>query len=454
MLLPIQRRLTLTPEGFIYWFAAFNGLAYYACILLINQFLPFEKGILRFATSLVFLMIALFFYLRHKQRVFTLKPQQWPMAIYVMFAYFGWSLLSFIWSNTQDFQAQGYSLVVFYLAQWVNYLIEFLTILIICKVTNASQLALHYLKGLRLGGLILALAYLIVWVFIEKAGRLSTFGEGVLVIHPNNLALKLAISSLCSFHLFAIKPNKRQKDILIVALFTIPTLFAMMLTVGKTVLLAFMVAFLFYILHIPLQRRMKLPILIVTLLVMCMGLPFVADYMSRYLETGSLNTLSGRTELWQITWDDSWQHPWIGHGIASPFATLLWNVDRSGQSGTAHNDYLNAFYQMGLIGFLIVTMLYGTFITAAFKTRKNAEFRQNTSFCMALFIIMFIFSLTASFPVGFAVPFTFQMIMHYWMGQGKTVTQRTKPPYPELSPAPLTTQNNEQPSTNNRQALA
>ncbi len=452
MLLKIPRRLTLTPEGFIYWFAAFNGLAYYACVLLINQILPFEKGILRFGTSLIFLLIAVFFYLRHKQRIFTLKKQQWPIAIHVMFAYFGWSVLSFTWSNTQDFQAQGYSLTIFYLAQWVNYFIEFLTILIICKVTTASQLALHYLKGLRLGGLILAAAYLFVWIFIEKSGRLSTVGEGVLVIHPNNLALKLAISSLCSFHLFAIKPNKRQKDILTVALFGIPTLFAMMLTVGKTVLVAFMVAFLFYILHIPLQRRMKLPILIVTLLVMCMGLPFVAEYMSRYLDAGSLNTLSGRTELWQITWDDSWKHPWIGHGIASPFATLSWNVDRSGQSGTAHNDYLNAFYQMGVIGFLIVSLLYGSFINAAFKTRKNAEFRQNTSFCMALFIIMFIFSLTASFPVGFAVPFTFQMIMHYWMAQADASTPKIRFAHPPVNPFDV---ENDSPSTpNNRKALA
>jgi O-antigen ligase len=144
-------------------------------------------------------------------------------------------------------------------------------------------------------------------------------------------------------------------------------------------------------------------------------MPYVYKYMERYTSDGGLTTLSGRTELWDVTLQESLRHPFIGHGISTPFATLSWNADKSGQSGQGHNDYISAFYQLGIVGFLTVLAIYASFLLSAIKLRSIPEFRQDSVFCLAMFIIMFVTSLTLSFPVGFIMPVTFQVILQCWM---------------------------------------
>lgn len=413
----IPKKFTLSAETFAYYFAAFNGLAYYAVIFMFSGVLHFEKGFIRFFTSLLCLLIAtLLFQIAQKQGGGVISIRRpWPLAVKTLGVYFLWSLASFLWSNPGSFNTQGFSTASFYFAQWVNYLIEFLTVALICAICPIERVMKKYLQGLRVGGLVLAGIYLLSWLFIGKAGRLSAFGHGVDVIHPNNLALKLAVSILCSIHLYFWQDVKTRHGLLKFALFAVPMLFALMLTIGKTVLVGFFIAVLVYLIQMPHQRRTIFTILLPILLVTSLSIPLITDYLYKYWQSGNLLTLSGRTELWVISLKEALNHPFTGHGIASPLPTLSWNARQSGQSGTAHNEYLNAFYEMGIIGLIIVLLIYFLFFYSAVHARRRANFKFHAIFCMSIFIIMLIFSFTASFPVGFAMPMTFQLLLHCWM---------------------------------------
>jgi O-antigen ligase len=426
MRLRIANCFLLGPSQFIYIFAAFNGLAYYAMIRLVFDVLSFEKGAIRFVLNVVFLIAAFLIYVKNTKYFNPHNSKKWPYGVYCIIAYFIWSGISFFWGSSEGFHTQGYDSTLFYFAQWSNYIIELISVLFIFRLAPIKDLAMSYLKGLEMGGFILAFVYLVYWLFTSKTGRLAAdYDTQAGVIHPTMLALKLSISFLCTLHLYFIRENKTVLDLLRVLIGGTIMLFITLMTIGKAAMIGLALATIFYILHSPLRFQQKLFWSSLFGLVALTAMPFISGYISHYIEHGDLQDLSGRTELWEKTWQGIQEKPWFGHGINSPFPTLWWNAKKLGHSGQAHNEYLNSLYQLGVVGVFIFLSIYLSLLFNAFKSLKYAKFRKHSSLCISLFIVIFVNSMAHSFPVGFCVPATFQVLLLLWLSKSWNAEELT-----------------------------
>ena len=110
---------------------------------------------------------------------------------------------------------------------------------------------------------------------------------------------------------------------------------------------------------LQLPRRILVPI-VVCIAVIVIGI-FVSGQTTDVLELigrgGSVEeaeTLSGRTELWQFTWDLIMARPWLGYGFNSfeSFAQTVWTGDSWAPIIGPHNNYLGMLYSGGILGSL------------------------------------------------------------------------------------------------------
>lgn len=69
-------------------------------------------------------------------------------------------------------------------------------------------------------------------------------------------------------------------------------------------------------------------------------------------------TLTGRTYLWQLMWDEIMRHPWFGVGYHAFWASLDPNSEFrtsfTGGRGYGHNGYLDILNELGIVGFILM----------------------------------------------------------------------------------------------------
>jgi O-antigen ligase len=114
-----------------------------------------------------------------------------------------------------------------------------------------------------------------------------------------------------------------------------------------------------------------------------------------YLQTtGASSTLSGRTLLWEAVLNLSAQHPWLGYGFGTSREVLrpysaTWDTDIT----HAHNAYLTALLQTGIIGAVLLVLI--AFMVLRIATRLG-RFRQQpvVRLWMALVCLILIHSMT------------------------------------------------------------
>lgn len=109
---------------------------------------------------------------------------------------------------------------------------------------------------------------------------------------------------------------------------------------------------------------------------------------------GRNETLSGRTELWQLIWDQIRQRPWLGYGY-----NAFW-LGWQGPSGEvwqvlnwtpphAHNGYLDIWLQLGLAGLvLLLISLLVNLIKAFTLARKKSDMVGLFPLLMLVFMMM------------------------------------------------------------------
>jgi O-antigen ligase len=89
-------------------------------------------------------------------------------------------------------------------------------------------------------------------------------------------------------------------------------------------------------------------------------------------------TLTGRTDLWDSTWQQVMQHPWLGYGYNAFWKTTLvlpvWN-DVGWKVPHSHNGFLDLCIDVGLVGLLIfLTSLLSFCIRAIQYARTRLTF--------------------------------------------------------------------------------
>ena len=131
---------------------------------------------------------------------------------------------------------------------------------------------------------------------------------------------------------------------------------------------------------------------------------------------GRDNSFSGRDVLWSVVWDQSMQHPLLGHGYGA-----FWYEGRGRElvetwnPRQAHNAYLDTLADLGITGLLFVLLLFHVAVLLAWNRIKGelgSEQRKAAAAvvaCMAGLIICYAF--TESFLLKLD---TFTFFSFFW----------------------------------------
>ena len=82
---------------------------------------------------------------------------------------------------------------------------------------------------------------------------------------------------------------------------------------------------------------------------------------------GRESDLTGREGIWSIVLEKAWQHPLHGWGFATPWVPWEpafdgWIIDHDMTVLQAHNMWVDVFFQLGLVGLVILALAYLAFI--------------------------------------------------------------------------------------------
>jgi O-antigen ligase len=114
--------------------------------------------------------------------------------------------------------------------------------------------------------------------------------------------------------------------------------------------------------------------------------------LSDYLRVQTLETASGRTEVWQVAFDEFQRHPWLGQGMMyDNYFVEQYANNRFGENYARHwNGVWNSYLSLGLNVGIIGLSLFGYFWYRLFKCAQDKVFR------VAFLVMILISAITES----------------------------------------------------------
>jgi len=97
----------------------------------------------------------------------------------------------------------------------------------------------------------------------------------------------------------------------------------------------------------------------------------LSSYMSAYTSSGQVTSLTGRTELWSFVWPAIKQKIVQGHGYVSSRFVSVAMPGTPFQAGHMHNGFLEALYNNGLIGLVLIVMVHVVIVRNLWKTLRS-----------------------------------------------------------------------------------
>jgi len=265
-----------------------------------------------------------------------------------MAAFFAFALLSVLWSAAPPTEALGF---------WVAWVADVLTIWFLLRDGVAEAQAAAVMKGYVWGACIVAI---IAWL-LPVMPDLRLGDEEYL--HPNAIGFATATATLMAMHL-AHKNKTWRWPAFWLAL-------TLIRTISKTSIIAFFVAMLFYLFKdraITRATRIKIAVAGAVILVSLSGL--LIAYFNAYAESTNPETLTGRTIIWATSGEIALEKPIFGHGFYSfHYAVPLFGVF---QAAHAHNELLQQFFTLGIVGVVLVVGLYWVFFQQIRRAPKSS----------------------------------------------------------------------------------
>ena len=118
----------------------------------------------------------------------------------------------------------------------------------------------------------------------------------------------------------------------------------------------------------------------------------VFSHFSTYAASGNVETLTGRTELWEAALPTIESNLVLGSGyMASKFVSI--ETDTYWDAGHLHNGFIEALYNNGLVGLALILIILGFTIFNLFSALRNAHdsrVRQLATGLIALFFFLFL----------------------------------------------------------------
>ncbi len=282
-------------------------------------------------------------------------------------------LLSFRWRKTWQTLRQDYWIFLLILVAAISFIWSFEkanTLKDILTITGSSLFGLYFASRYTLKqqlelmswtyGIVIVLSFIFA-IAVPKLGIMGAAHQGKwrgIFSHKNGLGQAMVYSFL-SF-LFMVYQSKRYKPLMLLGMSLSIILLLLSASTSSmfNLLILVIVFYVMYIVRLPYLLMIPVIALIVTV-----GETFylwsIDNSGAIFNSVGKDATLTGRTDLWQLTTDMIWKQPWIGYGFGG-----FWQGLNGAESGYIlravtwspshpHNGYLQLLLDLGILGFSI-----------------------------------------------------------------------------------------------------
>jgi exopolysaccharide production protein ExoQ len=314
-------------------------------------------------------------------------PAQWILVYAVLTG------VSLCWTQSSSLvNASGY---------WVAFIASLATIAVLIRSDRADNVALAALQGYVWASVILAL---IGWT---AAGTYELRMGQQEYLHPNAIGNQVALAALFSIFLARRYPAALRWNWITTGL-----VFSLLRTLSKASIISFLVAAGFYFVrYSKLSARSQLKIAVVGAVLILASWGFIARYADVYTEGTNVETLTGRTVIWAVSWEIAAERPWLGHGFYS-YRSVVPNFGEF-KAWHAHNDFLQQFFSYGVAGLMLSLAVYGSF----YRQLRRAPRSPRLGLASAVLIYGLLHGLTDASHIELMLPGGMILLFAEWVGE-------------------------------------
>jgi O-antigen ligase len=274
------------------------------------------------------------------------RPRPEMLAAIALVGWFGASLG---WTeSTSVGAAAGY---------WLQSVFEVTTVWLLAGMSGPATFLLRSVQGYVVGTTVV-LAYVLVRHLYTPDGRLGNLE----FLHPNTLGFRLAVAAIFATYLATSRESRSSMarwSRPLWAAFALLTVVGLAMSLSKTAIAAFLGGLLVLFLRREMSAVGRAAALLAGMAIVLGSSGMLASYWESYAggQATSLDTLSGRTDIWAATWPMLAEHPIIGHGILS-FRDIGPQVAEV-RLVHAHDEALQLLFAGGWIALVLTAVTYG-----------------------------------------------------------------------------------------------
>jgi O-antigen ligase len=318
-----------------------------------------------------------------------------------IFFLLSFSLISISWTGAQS--------VVVAFAYWTGMAADVAIVLVLLWRRDAERYMEGIMKGAVWGTVALSL---VAWC--APATEDLRLGNDMF-LHPNTLGLTIAIATLLAQYLAPRGACWRWLGIALAV--------TLLRTLSKTSIVAFVIAECWYLIQNKMMsRKTKVWIGVAALTMVCVFWRLLSSYIEIYNNTGTgtqAETLTGRAALWTVASGMGMEKPVFGHGFYS-FKSLIPALGAF-QPVHAHNDLIQQFFELGIVGVGIVAAVYWNF----YRQARRVPAGELKMLALALLIFALLHGLTDSVAPGLSFPLWLLSALSIVLSQATNREDRT-----------------------------
>jgi O-antigen ligase len=315
---------------------------------------------------------------------------RWPAATRALLWYLAWSAVSILWTGAASTtSAVGY---------WATLALEVMLVGGLVLHGRWRTVAHSFFQGMICSAVLVALV-----AFLHAPGTWDGRLGTDVALHPNGMAQLFAPAALCAMYLVASATSRMARWM---ALFPLLFLyFALLRTVSKTTIIAFLVAAVWYVLGVGASRRTKAMALVIGLVGAILMWAYVEEHLTAYLQPNQgeqLLQISGRTVIWEAAVESILQRPLFGWGFLS-FRDRgpQWFTLRMDQ---AHNEVIQQWFALGIVGLALAISIYVGMWRHLRRLKERPTWKAESRLGMALFLFYLTMCLAEAQPTGLMLP--------------------------------------------------
>lgn len=262
-----------------------------------------------------------------------------------VFLYLAWAAITLTWTPAPALLAGGKLLKI---------VLELGIVLCLISDPDIREITSSSIKGFLYGGIFAVSLY--GFYPVDITGRAGVEGG----LEGYEIARMTTLAAVMAFIQWTNKPDRRS------AVQAVVLAGGVLILVNKSCIGAYCMAIAPFALRAGAKALTKT--LVALSLLAWLVFPWVAPYLMPYIYAEGYLTLTGRLFIWADAWNDILAKPILGSGYDSAKVLLVSLGDFS--PGHAHNEWLQNWMCLGLIGVLLLLGIYVSFTKLSWKYRK------------------------------------------------------------------------------------